>query len=114
MKTAVDAPVRGQLEAYNQRNIEAFVEFFADDIETQVMDKPETLKKGIAEFKKTYGEMFAASPNLHAAIVNRTVINQYVFDEEVVKGRMGSDELLHVMAIYQIEGNKIKKVWFCR
>jgi imidazolonepropionase-like amidohydrolase len=99
-----------QLNAYNFRNIDAFLEPYADDVEGYVF--PNTLQfKGKEAMRKGYTPMFENTPNLHCELVNRIVQGNTVMDQERVQ--MG-DKILEAVAIYQIENNKIKKVYFIK
>jgi hypothetical protein len=106
--------IQRHLEAYNNRDLESFLDFFSEDVELCDLRKPDNLTKGTEELRAIYEEVFNSSPNLHAAIIHRTVLNQFVIDEEVVKGLRGKTELTHVVVIYLVVNNKINKVWICR
>ncbi len=97
-----------QLNAYNFRNIEAFLEPYADDVE--VYNFPDQLQfTGKEAMRKGYAQMFANTPDLHCELVNRIVQGNTVIDQERV--RFGN-RILEAIAIYHIENGKIKKVYF--
>jgi hypothetical protein len=48
-------------------------------------------------------------PNLHATVVNRMVSGNKVVDHERIVG-LGV-EVVEVIAIYEVEGSRIRKVW---
>lgn len=97
-----------QLNAYNFRNIEAFLEPYAEDVELYIYpDK--LLGKGKEGMRKNYAGMFEKTPNLHCELLGRIVQGNIVIDKERV--RFG-DVILEAIAIYHIENNKIKKVYF--
>jgi hypothetical protein len=99
-----------QVNAYNVRNIEAFLEPYADDVEIYTF--PDKLQyKGKEEMRKTYAKMFDNTPNLHCEIVGRIVRGNVVIDQERVQ--FGS-KIIEAVAIYHVENNKIKKVYFVR
>lgn len=108
-----DAPedlAQRQLNAYNFRNIDAFLEPYADDVEVYTF--PNTLQfKGKEAMRKGYTPMFENTPNLHCELVNRIVQGNTVMDHERVQ--MGN-KIVEAVAIYQIENNKIKKVYFIK
>lgn len=102
------ALVQRQLNAYNFRNIEAFLEPYADDVE--IYNYPDKLiSKGKEEMRKSYAEMFNLVPNLHCELVGRIVQGNTVIDKERVQFRK---KIVEAVAIYHIENNKIKKVYF--
>ncbi len=97
-----------QLNAYNFRNIEAFLEPYADDVE--VYNFPDQLQfTGKEAMRKGYAQMFANTPNLHCELVNRIVQGNTVIDQERVQF---GDRILEAIAIYHIENGKIQKVYF--
>ena len=99
-----------QLNAYNLRNIDAFLEPYDDDVE--VYSYPDTLLfKGKETMRTGYSKMFDNTPNLHCELVGRISQGNVVMDKERVQ--MG-DNIIEAIAIYHIENNKIKKVYFVR
>jgi len=109
IKETALALVQRQLNAYNARNLEAFLEPYADDIE--IYQFPGTLlSKGKEAMRKDYA-FFNDLPDLHCEITQRIIQGNIIIDKESVTG-MGGSKPLEATAIYHIEGNKIKKVYF--
>jgi len=97
-----------QLEAYNAHDIDAFVEPYADDVEIyRFPDK--LLYKGKETMRKDYGEFFKNTPKLHCELKNRIIQGNTVIDKEYITG---TGKPFEAVAVYQIENNKIKKVYF--
>lgn len=97
-----------QLNAYNLRNINAFLEPYADDVE--IYSHPDKLLyKGKETMRKQYSEMFDKTPNLHCELKERIVQGNVVIDKERVQF---GNQIIEAVAIYHIENNKIKKVYF--
>ncbi len=108
LKDSPEDLAQRQLNAYNFRNIDGFLEPYADDVEVYTF--PNTLRfKGKEAMRKSYAPMFENTPNLHCELVNRIVQGNTVIDQERVQ--FGS-KILEAVAIYQIENGKIKKVYF--
>ena len=110
----ITAPVRNQLEAYNNRDIDAFIACYAEDcvVEDGVGNVSMT---GTEAMRKSYADMFASSPELHCHLASRTVVGHYILDEERVTGRAGSeDQVRHVVAVYRVENGLIQHVRFLR
>ena len=100
--------VQRQLNAYNFRNIDAFMELYADDVEVYIF--PDQLLYGDkATMRTAYARLFDNTPNLHCELKERIVQGNIVIDKERV--RFG-DSILEAVAIYHTKGNKIKKVYF--
>lgn len=98
-----------QLNAYNQRDIEAFLEPYSDDVE--IYSFPNELQgKGKAAMRERYRSMFEKSPELHCELVNRIVLGDTVIDQERVTGIAG--RTLEAIAIYAVRDGKIVRVTF--
>lgn len=99
-----------QLNAYNCRNIEAFLEPYADDVEIYTYPN-KLIMKGKEEMRKNYSKKFDNTPNLHCELLGRIVQGNIVIDKERVQV---ADKIIEAVAIYHIENNKIKKVYFIK
>lgn len=102
--------VQEQVEAYNNKDIEAFLATYSDDIE--IYNFPNSLSmKGKEEMREVYSEMFDSVKVLHCEIKKRIIINNKVIDHEYVKF---DDNFSTVVAIYEVKNDKIIKVTFVR
>lgn len=102
--------VQQQLNAYNARNIDAFLEPYSDNVELyNFPDK--LLGKGKEIMRQQYGEMFSQLPNLHCEIKKRIINGNTIIDHESISG-IGQPKNAEAIAIYKIENNKIVKVYF--
>lgn len=97
-----------QLNGYNLRNIDAFLEPYADDVEIYAYPN-KLLYTGKETMRSQYASMFERTPNLHCELKERIVQGQVVIDKERVQF---GERILEAVAIYHIENNKIKKVYF--
>ncbi|WP_226084942.1 nuclear transport factor 2 family protein [Mesobacillus sp. S13] len=100
-----------QLDAYNKQDLEEFLSVYSDDV--IIMDFPgnKVMTKGIDEMRIRYRQLFKEHPNNHAELLARIVHGNRVVDHELVTGRANSTPKKAV-AIYEIDGEKIAKVWF--
>ncbi len=103
------ALVQRQLNAYNARNLEAFLEPYAEDVELYDYKTGKLMGKGKESMRKDYA-FFKQVPELHCEIKARIEQGNIIIDKESVTGFGGKAE--EATAIYHIEGNKIKKVYF--
>ncbi|QEC44600.1 amidohydrolase family protein [Pseudobacter ginsenosidimutans] len=102
------ALVQRQLNAYNAKDLEAFLEPYAEDVELYTF--PNKLEsKGKDAMRKAYS-FFSRVPGLHCEILERIVQGNTIIDKESVSGF--GDKPVQATAIYQIDGNKIKRVYF--
>ncbi|SCX19286.1 nuclear transport factor 2 family protein [Agrobacterium rosae] len=107
----IEHPVREQLAAYNAKDIDAFMPWWAQDCEYYAF--PSTLlAKGADEIRERHIERFK-EPDLHGTLLTRITVGNVVIDHETVtrtfpEGRGEVD----VVCIYEIENGKIAKAWF--
>lgn len=101
-----------QLIAYNNRDIEAFLKPYAEDIKAYSLDGS-LLFEGKEAMRKRYGEYFTQTPQLHCHLVKRMVMGNTVIDQEKVTGIPNVD-LVEAIAIYTIKDEKIAIVRFIR
>jgi hypothetical protein len=104
--------VQGQLDAYNNQNLELFLSFFSSSIEVYTFPN-ELLYAGIHEMRAYYKNAWELNPNQKAIVNERMFLENTVIDKELVIGRSNGIEV-NVIAIYTIEDNNITKVYFIR
>ncbi|PRX54344.1 nuclear transport factor 2 family protein [Flagellimonas meridianipacifica] len=105
-----EAVVKKQLDAYNARDIDAFMDTYTNDI--KLYDFPNSLfSEGEEKMREGYGSFFENTPDLNCEIKNRMVIGNKVIDEEYLTMN-GSN--FSAAAIYEVENGKIAKVTFLR
>ena len=104
----VEAIVQRNLDAYNDRNIDAFMKDYADDVKLYAY--PNTLQtEGKEAMRKNYASWFEQTKDLRAFIKKRIVIGNKVIDEEQVTA---NGQVFNAVAIYEVENGKITKVTF--
>ena len=111
MKDEIELPVRRQLEAYNMRDIDAFMPWWADGCQYYAF--PSTLlAASAAEIRERHVERFK-EPDLHGKLLSRIVIDNIVIDHETVTRTFpeGKGEV-DVVGIYEVVDGKIARAWF--
>nr|WP_099564269.1 nuclear transport factor 2 family protein [Gaetbulibacter sp. 4G1] len=103
-----EAIVNKQLEAYNKREIDAFVETYTDDIKLYTFPS-NLISEGHNAIRKQYASMFEKTSDLNAQIVNRMVLGNKVIDKEMVTA---NGNTFYAIAIYEVQNKKISKVTF--
>ena len=101
--------VQRQVDAYNARDLAAFVECYHDDVRVWRPPAPEPAlagKEALAEFYRT--ERFNR-PALHAQIVNRIVLGRRVIDHERISGVR--DAPFEIAVVYEVAGDRIAAMW---
>lgn len=100
--------VQKQLDAYNARDIEAFMDTYSKNV--KLYNYPNKLfMEGQDKMKESYDSYFESAPDLHCEIKKRIVIGNRVIDEEFITAN-GIN--FSAVAIYEVENGKIAKVTF--
>lgn len=99
-----------QLEAYNNRDIDAFMDAYADNV--KVYTFPGKLRyEGKAAMREAYKAMFERTPLLHCTIVSEIVKgNKVVHEESVIFDN--PDNPRHAVCVYIVENGKITEAHF--
>ncbi len=106
-----EAVVQAQLEAYNARDMDAFLVTYSEDVALyELPDK--LLARGREQMRKDYTRVFA-DERLHATIVKRIVVGNTVVDHERVRVTLPEGPgTVEAIAIYEVRDGKITTVWF--
>jgi hypothetical protein len=104
---APEAVVQRQLDAYNARDLEAWLATYAED--AQQFEHPAKLvATGHAEMRARAAQRFT-EPNLHARLIQRSVMGQVVIDhEEVTRTFPEGPGRVELVCIYQVHDGKIQ------
>ncbi len=94
--------VQRQLEAYNERDIEAFIETFHDTAIFVDFKTGEIRMKGKMDIKEKFDSYFKESPELHSDVIKRMEIGNSVIDHEHIVGSRGSAEMREIIMIYEV------------
>ena len=99
-----------QLIAYNNRDIDAFMDAYADDV--KIYTFPDRLRyEGKEAMREVYKAMFERTPMLHCTIVSEIVKgNKVVHEESVVFD--DPDNPRHAVCVYIVENGKITAAYF--
>lgn len=102
--------IQAQLEAYNARDVDAFLALHAEDAQLFALPENKLIAAGQAQLRERYSQRFS-NPELHATVVQRIVRGNYVIDHEEIVG-MTPDAVVKAVAIYELVDEKIQRVWF--
>jgi hypothetical protein len=105
-RNVMDDPVQAQVDAYNARDIEAFVAAYAPDVViTDANGSP--MLGGHDAMREQYGALFEGSPDLDAEILGRVSAGAWTVDQERVSR---GDETRDVLVAYQVTDGLIARV----
>lgn len=103
---------QAQLDAYNNRDLEAFLEPYSDTV--KIYNFPNEFRyQGKETMRNNYGGMFERLKDLNCQLVNRMVSGNTVIDHESVLFNADQPRM-EVFAIYKMAYGKIQEVYFIR
>ncbi|RIW35337.1 steroid delta-isomerase [Bacillus salacetis] len=111
MKNKAEELAQKQLEAYNAQDIEGFLDCYREDVTVMEFPSNKVIYRGIGELRERYSWMFGENPGNHAELLNRITKGNVAIDHEYVTGRSNGAEA-YAVAMYEVDGEKISKVWF--
>lgn len=102
--------VQKQLDTYNARDLDSFMETMGEEVALYNFANGKLLAEGFENVKEIYKSLFEKSPDLNSMLTNRIVFGNKVIDHETITGRMGSPDPIELVAIYEVEEEKIVKI----
>jgi hypothetical protein len=100
--------VQRQLDAYNARDINAFINLYAEDVKIYNLSG-ELRTDGIEKMRISYTDYFESTVDLNCVLKNRIVIGNKVIDEEYITA---NGYTYSAVGIYEVENGKIAKATF--
>ena len=114
MLNAMNTPeqvVQRQLEAYNAKDIEAWLSTYNAEAEQYELHG-QRLARGHEEMRARMQARFA-EPDLHAQLLSRTVMGAVVVDHErITRTFLEGRGTIEMLCIYEVSGSCIKKATF--
>ena len=105
------AVVQAQLDAFNAKDIDALMRAYAPDAE-QFALHGERLARGYEEIRPRYVARFA-EPDLHARLLSRTVMGNFVTDLELITRNFAEGVgTLEMLCIYEVVDGRIRRASF--
>lgn len=100
-----------QIAAYQERDLDAFLTFYAKDVRIRQFDGS-IVADGTDGLRSFYEPLFRDSPQLKARILHRITADDYVIDEEETTGVNvpGYPDTMHAVVIYQVKDGLIDNV----
>ncbi len=102
-----------QIAAFGDRDLEAYLSFYAEDVKVRDFDG-NVLMDGHQGMRAQYGPLFRDSPELRVEVPHRIVAGEYVIDEENISGftLAGFPEAMHAVVVYRVKAGLIHDVTF--
>ena len=102
-----------QIAAFRDRDLEANLSFYAEDVKVRDFDG-NVLMDGHQGMRAQYGPLFRDSPELRVEVPHRIVAGEYVIDDENISGfkLAGFPEAMHAVVVYRVKAGLIQDVTF--
>lgn len=97
-----------QLEAYNNRDIDAFLAPYADSVKVYNGQR-ELLYMGKETMRGRYASLFERTPDLNCNLLNRIAVNNTIIEHEEVTF---NGKTIYAIVMYKVADNKIQEVHF--
>ncbi|MCE7735547.1 MAG: steroid delta-isomerase [Candidatus Heimdallarchaeota archaeon] len=103
--------VDDQIEAYNSQDIENFLNCYSDDVQVYMLEQGKMITDGKGQLRTAMTSAFEAMPNSRTELISRITQGKLIVDHEKITGHEADKAILSI-AIYEINDNKISKLWF--
>lgn len=100
-----------QIEAYNSRNLEKFLECYTDDVQVYMLQNNQLLTDGLEKLSEVMKADFEKNPNANSTITSYISQGNLIVQHEEITGHM-KDKTISSVSIYEITDGKISKLWF--
>lgn len=107
---AVTEPVTRQLQAYNAKDLAAFVRCYHPEVLVFRMPATTPVLQGLVAFSQFYAQERFNLPALQAKVLSRMVVGNKVIEHEQVSGITA--EPSEVAVVYEVKQGLITQVWF--
>lgn len=97
-----------QFEAYNARDLEAFIACYSDSVQVFRPPAPQPTLVGKAAFAEFYATQRFNRPALRAELINRMTFGNTVIDHERIHGI--GDQPLEMAVVYLVQHGLIQTV----
>ncbi|SPE35565.1 conserved hypothetical protein [Burkholderiales bacterium] len=105
-----EAVAQRRLDAYNARDLRAFLAMYSENIRVFRPPNVEPVIVGKTAFGDFYAKNRFNRQGLHAELLNRMVLGNRVIDHERISGVR--DQPFEVAIVYEVAGGLIQCTWF--
>lgn len=111
MPTSPLAVVQAQLDAYNAKDLDALMRTYAPDARQFALHGA-LLAEGHEQIRPRYAARFV-EPDLHARLLSRTVLGNFVTDLEIVTRNFPEGKgTVEMLCVYEVEEGRIVRASF--
>jgi hypothetical protein len=103
--------VETQIEAYNNQDIETFLNCYSDEIKVFMLDSNQILTDGKAQLSTTMKQAFSTNVNSKSEILTQIQQGDLIVNHERISNHI-TGKMVKTISIYQVKDEKITQLWF--
>jgi len=104
--------VQAQVEAYNEHDLDKFLACYADDAAIYDLTGERPVIQGQSALREAYAFLLSMPEGAGVDIVDRIVSDSIIIDKERFVGLPEGMVVPDAIAVYEVRGGKIQRVWF--
>jgi hypothetical protein len=101
-----------QFAAFNAHDLNAFSSCYADDVSMIDLSGRRPPIEGIAALRRTFAYLPTSKLGVGVRIVRRIATGNLIVDQEHPTGLAADKVLPDLIAVYEVQGGRIRRVWF--
>ena len=100
-----------QLNAFNEKDIDKFLECYSDEIHVSILETGDVLTTGMDQLKKSMEQSFKSKPKSETLLIERIKQKDLVINLEKILNYI-EGKVVNVVSIYEVKDKKITRLWF--
>lgn len=105
--------VQQYMDAYNRRDIGAFLSYMHPEFESTLFDEKKILCINLEQAKKLYARRFKENPKLFVTTLGRIANDNIVVDNQLIEHFDGG-KTIRAISIFELEDGLVKRASFAR
>lgn len=99
-----------QLQAFNDKDLDAFLDCYSDDVICRMLESEKILTEGKEQLKDTMKSSFESKLDAKSILISRINHNDLVIDHEKLENYL-EGKVIKTVAIYEVKDGKISNLW---
>jgi hypothetical protein len=101
-----------QFAAFNAHDLKAFSSCYADDVSMIDLSGRHPPIEGITALRRTFAYLPTSKPGVGVRIIRRIATGNLIVDQEHPVGPGTGTALPDLIAVYEVQDGRIRRVWF--
>ena len=100
-----------QLDAYNEKNLDAFLNYYSDDYKAYMLETGQLITENKDHLHKIMSGMFETNKFAHSKVIESMKQGDLYVNREESVGHI-PDKIITSITIYEVKDGKITQMWF--